>query len=51
MSEYDEDNDLSDEFIEAVITVGTDEDWADFWASEDPMEVLMNDTKMEELNA
>lgn len=44
MSEYDEEN-----LLEDLITVGTDADWADFWADEEPLEVLMNDTKLEKL--
>lgn len=43
LSEYDE-----NEFLEALVLEATDEDWADFWVSEDPAEVLMNDQKLEE---
>lgn len=46
MSEYDE-----NEFLETLVMEATDEDWADFWASEDPTEFLMNDKKLEEAHA
>lgn len=36
------------EFLESLVFVGDDADWADFWASEDPTEFLMNDQKLEE---
>lgn len=36
------------EFLETLVTLGTDEDWADFWGDEEPMEILMNDRKLEE---
>lgn len=46
MNDYEEDT-----FLEALISAGTDEDWTDFWADEDPTEHLMNDKKLEGLNA
>lgn len=45
LSEFEE-----TEFLETLTSAGTDEDWADFWASEDPTEFLMNGNKLEEIS-
>lgn len=46
MSDTDE-----NDFLETLTTYATDEDWADFWASEEPLTIYMNDKKLEEINA
>lgn len=46
MNDYEE-----NEFLDSLISAGTDEDWADFWEGEEPVEVLMNDHKLEEIHA